>query len=133
LPRRDGDDYDQPYKLPAQLQAAGIRYCLDFQGDQETSRGRNLPFVAGQAVAFGLTKEQALTAITLSPARIMGIDKDYGSLEAGKSATLVVSRGDLLDMRTNALTMAYIDGRSIRLESKQTALDKKFRAKYGLE
>jgi imidazolonepropionase-like amidohydrolase len=132
LPRRDGDDYDQPYKLPAQLQAAGIRFCLDFQGDQETSRGRNLPFVAGQAVAFGLTKEQALTAITLSPARIMGIDKDYGSLEAGKSATLVVSRGDLLDMRTNALTMAYIDGRSIRLESKQTALDKKFREKYGL-
>jgi imidazolonepropionase-like amidohydrolase len=132
LPRRDGDDYDQPYKLPTQLQAAGIRYCLDFQGDQETSRSRNLPFVAGQAVAFGLTKEQALTAITLSPARILGIDKDYGSLEAGKSATLVVSKGDLLDMRSNALTQAYIDGRSISLESKQTALDRKFRGKYGL-
>jgi len=133
LPRRDGDDYDQPYKLPAQLQAAGIRYCLDFQGSQETSRARNLPFVAGQAVAFGLTKEQALTAITLSPARIMGIDKDYGSLEVGKSATLIVSRGDLLDMRTNALTQAYIDGRRLTLESKQTALDRKFRAKFGLE
>lgn len=133
LPRRDGDDYDQPYKLPAQLQAAGIRYCLDFQGDQETSRSRNLPFVAGQAVAFGLTKEQALTAITLSPARIMGIDKDYGSLEAGKSATLVVSKGDLLDMRTNNVTQAYIDGRRITLDSKQVELDKKFRAKYGLE
>ncbi|MGI4833849.1 MAG: amidohydrolase family protein [Janthinobacterium lividum] len=133
LPRRDGDDYDQPYKLPAQLQAAGIRYCLDFQGDQETSRGRNLPFVAGQAVAFGLTQEQALTAVTLSPARIMGIDKDYGSLEAGKSATLVVSKGDLLDMRTNNVTQAYIDGRRITLDSKQLTLDKKFRAKYGLE
>jgi imidazolonepropionase-like amidohydrolase len=133
LPRRDGDDYDQPYKLPAQLQAAGIRYCLDFEGSQETSRSRNLPFVAGQAVAFGLTKEQALTAVTLSPARIMGIDKDYGSLETGKSATLVVSKGDLLDMRTNNVTQAYIDGRSITLDSKQLALDKKFRAKYGLE
>ena len=133
LPRRDGDDYDQPYKLPTQLQAAGIRYCLDFQGDQETSRARNLPFVAGQAVAFGLTKEQALTAVTLSPARIMGIDKDYGSLEAGKSATLIVSKGDLLDMRTNAVTQAYIDGRGITLDSKQLALDRKFRAKYGLE
>ena len=132
LPRRDGDDYDQPYKLPAQLQAAGIRYCLDFEGDMETSRGRNLPFVAGQAVAFGLSKEQALTAVTLSPARILGIDKDYGSLEAGKSATLVVSRGDLLDMRTNAVTQAYIDGRRIVLDSKQIELDKKFRAKYGL-
>jgi imidazolonepropionase-like amidohydrolase len=133
LPRRDGDDYDQPYKLPAQLQAAGVRYCLDYQGSQETSGARNLAFIAGTAVAYGLTKEQALTAITLSPARILGIDKDYGSLESGKSATLVVSKGDLLDMRTNAVTAAYIDGRSIALESKQTYLDRKFRGKYGLE
>jgi imidazolonepropionase-like amidohydrolase len=133
LPRRDGDDYDQPYKLPAQLQAAGVRYCLDYQGSQETSGARNLAFIAGTAVAYGLTKEQALTAITLSSARILGIDKDYGSLESGKSATLVVSKGDLLDMRTNAVTAAYIDGRSIALESKQTYLDRKFRSKYGLE
>jgi imidazolonepropionase-like amidohydrolase len=77
--------------------------------------------------------QEILMFITLSPARIMGIAKDYGSLEAGKSATLVVSRGDLLDMRTNAVTLAYIDGRSLKLESKQTTLDKKFRQKYGLE
>jgi len=133
LPRRDADDYDQPYKLPAQLQAAGVRYCLDYQGSQETSGARNLAFIAGTAVAYGLTKEQALTAITLSSARILGIDKDYGSLESGKSATLVVSKGDLLDMRTNAVTAAYIDGRSIALESKQTYLDRKFRGKYGIE
>jgi hypothetical protein len=133
LPRRDGDDYDQPYKLPAQLQAAGVRYCLDYQGSQETSGARNLAFIAGTAVTYGLTKEQALTAITLSSARILGIDKDYGSLESGKSATLVVSKGDLLDMRTNAVTAAYIDGRSIALESKQTYLDRKFRGKYGIE
>jgi imidazolonepropionase-like amidohydrolase len=133
LPRRDGDDYDQPYKLPAQLQAAGVRFCLDYQGSQETSGARNLAFIAGTAVTYGLTKEQALTAITLSSARILGIDKDYGSLESGKSATLVVSKGDLLDMRTNAVTAAYIDGRSIALESKQTYLDRKFRGKYGLE
>jgi hypothetical protein len=124
---------DQPYKLPAQLQAAGVRYCLDYQGSQETSGARNLAFIAGTAVAYGLTKEQALTAITLSSARILGIDKDYGSLESGKSATLVVSKGDLLDMRTNAVTAAYIDGRSIALESKQTYLDRKFRGKYGIE
>ena len=133
LPRRDADDYDQPYKLPAQLQAAGVRFCLDYQGSQETSGARNLAFIAGTAVAYGLTKEQALTAITLSSARILGIDKDYGSLESGKSATLVVSKGDLLDMRTNAVTAAYIDGRSIALESKQTYLDRKFRGKYGIE
>ena len=132
LPRRDADDYDQPYKLPAQLQAAGIRYCLDYEGSMETAGSRNLAFVAGTAVAYGLTQEQALTAITLSPARILGLDKDYGSLEAGKSATFVLSRGDLLDMRTNAVTRAFIDGRQISLESKQTYLEKKFRGKYGL-
>ena len=132
LPRRDADDYDQPYKLPAQLQAAGIRFCLDYQGTQETAGSRNLAFIAGTAVNFGLTQEQALTAITLTTAQIMGIDKDYGSLETGKSATLVLSKGDLLDMRTNAVTRAFIDGRSISLDSKQTYLEKKFRSKYGL-
>lgn len=131
LPRRDADDYDQPYKLPAQLQAAGVRFCLDYQGDQETAGSRNLAFVAGTAVAFGLTKEQALTAVTLTTAQIMGIDKDYGTLETGKSATLVLSKGDLLDMRTNAVSRAFIDGRSVSLENKQTYLEKKFRSKYG--
>ena len=132
LPRRDADDYDQPYKLPAQLQAAGIRFCLDYQGGMETAGSRNLAFIAGTAVNFGLTKEQALTAVTQTPARIMGIDKDYGTLETGKSATLVLSKGDLLDMRTNAVTRAFIDGRGISLDSKQTYLEKKFRGKYGL-
>ena len=133
LPRRDADDYDQPYKLPAQLQAAGVRFCLDYQGQQETAGSRNLAFIAGTASAFGLTKEQALTAVTLSTAQIMGIDKDYGTLETGKSATLVLSKGDLLDMRTNAVSRAFIDGRSISLDSKQTYLEKKFRSKYGLQ
>ena len=131
LPRRDADDYDQPYKLPAQLQAAGISFCLDYQGSMETAGSRNLAFIAGTASAFGLTKEQALTAVTLSTAQIMGIDKDYGSLETGKSATLVLSKGDLLDMRTNAVSRAFIDGRNISLENKQTYLEKKFRGKYG--
>jgi imidazolonepropionase-like amidohydrolase len=131
LPRREGDDYDLPYKLPSLLQQAGVRFCLDYEGDQETSGSRNLAFIAGTAAGHGLTKEQALTAVTLSPARILGLDKDYGSLEAGKSATLVVSRGDLLDMRTNDVTQAYIDGRAFRLDTKQTYLRDKFKAKYG--
>jgi imidazolonepropionase-like amidohydrolase len=133
LPRRDADDYDQPYKLPAQLQAAGIRFCLDYEGDQEVPGSRNLAFIAGTAVAFGLTKEQALTAVTLTPAQILGIAKDYGTLETGKSATLVLSQGDLLDMRTNAVTRAFIDGRAINLSSKQTYLEQKFRGKYEVK
>ncbi|SNR82918.1 amidohydrolase family protein [Hymenobacter mucosus] len=132
LPRREGDDYDLPYKLPSLLQQAGVRFCLDYEGGMETSGARNLAFIAGTAAGHGLTKEQALTAVTLSPARILGLDKEYGSLEAGKSATLVVSRGDLLDMRTNNVTQAYIDGRAFRLDTKQTYLRDKFRAKYGL-
>ncbi|WP_088843726.1 amidohydrolase family protein [Hymenobacter gelipurpurascens] len=131
LPRREGDDYDLPYKLPSLLQQAGVRFCLDYEGDQETSGSRNLAFIAGTAAGHGLTKEQALTAVTLSPAQILGLDKDYGSLEAGKSATLVVSRGDLLDMRTNDVTQAYIDGRAFRLDTKQTYLRDKFKTKYG--
>ncbi|GAA4004470.1 amidohydrolase [Hymenobacter fastidiosus] len=131
LPRRAGDDYDQPYKLPGMLQAAGIRYCLDYEGGMETAGSRNLAFIAGTAAGYGLTKEQALTAVTLSPARILGIDKDYGSLEAGKSATLVVSTGDLLDMRTNNVTRAFIDGRAFSLDNKQTYLRDKFKGKYG--
>ncbi|TGE29563.1 amidohydrolase family protein [Hymenobacter metallicola] len=133
LPRRSGDDYDLPYKLPSLLQQAGVRFCLDYEGDQETAGSRNLAFIAGTAAGHGLTKEQALTAVTLSPARIMGLDKDYGSLEAGKSATLVVSSGDLLDMRTNNVTYAFIDGRAFNMSNKQTYLNQKFRGKYGLK
>jgi imidazolonepropionase-like amidohydrolase len=133
LPRRAGDDYDLPYKLPSLLQQAGVRFCLDYEGDQEAAGSRNLAFIAGTAAGHGLTKEQALTAVTLSPARIMGLDKDYGSLETGKSATLVVSSGDLLDMRTNNVTQAFIDGRAFNRTNKQTYLNQKFRAKYGMQ
>ncbi|WBA41089.1 amidohydrolase family protein [Hymenobacter canadensis] len=132
LPRRPGDDYDLPYKLPNILQQAGIRYCLDYEGSMETAGSRNLAFIAGTSAGFGLTPEQALTAVTLSPARILGIDKDYGSLETGKSATLVVSSGDLLDMRTNNITHAYIDGRAFSSENKQLYLNRKFKSKYSM-
>ena len=91
---------------------------------------RNLPFYAGTTVAYGLTKEQALQLITLNTAKILGIDSSYGSLEVGKSATLFISTGDALDMRTNNLTNAFIDGREISLESHQTELWKRYSKKY---
>ena len=90
---------------------------------------RNLPFYAGTTVAYGLSKEQALQLITLNTAKILGIDADYGSLEEGKSATLFVSEGDALDMRTNILSHAFIDGRLISLESHQTTLWKRYSEK----
>ena len=91
---------------------------------------RNLPFYAGTTVAYGLYKEQALQLITLNAAKILGIDAQYGSLETGKSATLFISQGDALDMRTNQLEQAFIDGRNISLESHQTKLWKRYTEKY---
>ena len=91
---------------------------------------RNLPFYAGHAVQYGLSKEEALQLITLNTAKILGIDKSYGSLESGKNATLFISEGDALDMRTNQLTRAFIDGRDISLETHQTKLWKRYTEKY---
>ncbi len=94
---------------------------------------RNLPFYAGQLVGQGMDKETALQLITLNPAKILGIDSQYGSLEVGKSATLFISEGDALDMRTNILSHAFIDGRQISLETHQTELWKRYSKKYSGE
>ncbi|CAA9210510.1 MAG: hypothetical protein AVDCRST_MAG95-86 [uncultured Adhaeribacter sp.] len=128
LPLRSVDDVDLPYKLPFLLQQAGILYGLQYEGALHGHR--NLPFIAGTAVAYGLTKEQALAAVSANTARILGISQQAGTVEAGKDATLVVSGGDLLDMRTNNVTLAYIQGRRLNLTDKQKALYQKFKSKY---
>ena len=83
---------------------------------------RNLPFYAGTARAYGLTEEQAIQALTRNPARILGIDDQVGTLERGKTATMFLSEGDALDMRTNSLTHAWIEGREIDLDNRQRQL-----------
>ncbi len=131
LPFRDGDDIDLTYRMPSILQDAGILWCMSAQtgsGEQ-----RNLPFTAGKAVAYGISKEQALMSVTLNTAKILGIEEDYGSLEEGKSATLVISSGDILDAMGNDITHAFIDGRMVNLENKQKHLYRKFMDKYDLE
>jgi hypothetical protein len=129
-PNNDDHDYDLPFKMAHLLVDAGILVGLETSGDMERMNSRNLPFYAGTTVAHGLTKAQALQLITLNTAQILGIDQNYGSIETGKSATLFISTGDALDMRTNNLTHAYIDGRSISLESHQTKLWKRYSKKY---
>src|SRR5450432_899466 len=99
LPATEDDDVDQPYKTPAQLQKAGVLFALNDSHDE--TRYRNLMFNAGTAAAYGLTKEQALQAITLNSARIFGIDDHTGSIEAGKDANILISAGDILDMRSS--------------------------------
>jgi imidazolonepropionase-like amidohydrolase len=131
LPVMADDDVDQPFKTPALLQKAGVLFALN--DDDGNSRNRNLPFNAGTAVAYGLTKEEALTAITLSAAKILGIDDKTGSIEKGKDANIVVSDGDILDMKTNAVTHAFIQGRLVSLDNKQKQLFEKYKYKYGIK
>ena len=129
LPDAADDDYDMPYKLPKLLMDAGVLVAIQNAGSMERANARNLPFQAGQVAQFGLDKEDALKLITLNAAKILGIDDTYGTLEVGKSATLFISEGDALDMRTNILTKAFIDGRDISLETHQTELWKRYQNK----
>ena len=91
---------------------------------------RNLPFFAGTAAAHGLSKEEALMMITANSAKILGIDDRTGTLEKGKDAMIVVSKGDILDMLGNDITHAFIQGRKIDLNNKHKELYQKFKAKY---
>tara|TARA_B100000795_G_scaffold65544_2_gene44624 strand:- start:50 stop:1363 length:1314 start_codon:yes stop_codon:yes gene_type:complete len=131
LPWNDYDDLDLPYKLPKILQDAGVKWCFENAGDMEQMNSRNLPFYAGTAIAYGLEYEQAVAGLTLNTAEMIGVSTKYGSLQVGKSATLIISKGDALDMMTNNIISAYIDGRSLELTNRQIGLYKKFKKKYS--
>lgn len=130
LPGGADADIDQPFKTPAALANGGVHFAISHGGYWEQ---RNLPFTAGTAVAYGLDYERAIQALTLDAAKIVGIDKDYGSLESGKSATLIVVSGDLLDMNQSEVEVAFIDGRMVNLDNKQSELYRKFKEKYARE
>lgn len=120
--------YDFQYEMGQKLVEKGI--TVSISGDDRMN-SRNLPFYAGTFAAFGLDKEKAVELITLNAAKILGIENSVGSLEVGKDATLFISEGDALDMRTNKLTDAFIQGRKISLESHQTKLWKRYSNKYN--
>jgi imidazolonepropionase-like amidohydrolase len=130
LPTSPDMDTDQMYKTPAMLQKAGVKFCIGLGGSWQV---RNLPFVAGNAAAYGLGKNEALSAITLQTAQILGIADRLGSLEVGKDATFFVSKGDALDMRTSIVSAAYIQGKPVLLSSRQQVLYDKYMDKFGLE
>ncbi|HRI19347.1 MAG TPA: amidohydrolase family protein [Panacibacter sp.] len=131
LPALQDDDVDMPYKTPYLLQQAGVMYCIS--DPNQSSRFRNLGFNAGIAAGHGLTKEQALQAITLNTAKILGIGDRTGSLETGKDANIIVSDGDILDIKTNNVVYAFIQGRQINLDNKQKQLYEKYKYKYNLK
>ena len=118
---------DQPFKTAALLHEKGVLFAFSETG---AWRQRNLPFQAGQAVGFGLPKEAAVSALTLNTATILQIEKTCGSLETGKDATLFISEGDALDMRSSKVTAAFIQGREINLDNKHKQLNRRFEEKY---
>jgi imidazolonepropionase-like amidohydrolase len=132
LPEFEDDFTFQYYDLPYKLHDAGILFCISSAGDMEVMNTRNLPFLAGTARAYGMNEEDAVAAISLNTAKIFGMDEHLGSLEVGKDATLFVSQGDALDMRTNNVTFAMIRGKYIDLDNHQKELYEKYCKKYGL-
>jgi imidazolonepropionase-like amidohydrolase len=126
LPNDNGNT-DEFYEIPKILADNRIVFAIAIDGYYQV---RNLNYQAGQAVAYGLKYEDAVSAITLIPAQILGIDKKYGSIEVGKSATFFISNGDALDMRSSTVEKAFIDGRDIDLDDKQKDLYHKYKNKY---
>ncbi len=131
LPTMVDDDVDQPYKTPAALQKAGVLFAIN--DEDGNTRQRNLAFNAGTAAAYGLTKEEALSAVSLNAAKILGVADKTGSLETGKDANIVVSDGDLLDMRSQIIQYAFIQGREVNLTDKHKQLYERYKYKYGLK
>ncbi|MDT0552021.1 amidohydrolase family protein [Urechidicola vernalis] len=130
LPSHNDEDVNFPYKRAGILTDLGVTVAIGIEGQMERMQSRNLPFYAGTCAAHGMDKEDALKLITSNAAKILGIDDIVGTLEVGKHATLFVSEGDALDMRTNNLSHAFIQGRKLSLETHQTELWKRYMNKY---
>jgi imidazolonepropionase-like amidohydrolase len=126
-PWRRWEAYDDPMTLPKKLYDAGVKFCI--AGDGGNSNERNLPYHAATAASYGLPKTEALKAVTISAAEILGIADRVGSLENGKDATLIVTNGDPLEIRTG-VEMEFIQGKNIELTSKHTRLFEKYKEKY---
>ncbi len=123
-PMRSDDGYDEAYTRAAKLHEAGVQFAIGF-GDGGPNL-RNLPYHAGVAAGYGLPRDEALKSVTLYPAQILGVDDALGSIEVGKSASLVLTDGDILEVRTSVLA-GWIDGRPADLSSKHTRLWEKYR------
>lgn len=124
LPPREDDPYDTNYAAAAKLQEAGVRFCISTGSAGQFVR--NLPLYAGMAAAFDLPRAEAVKAVTLYPAEIMGLASSLGSIGPGKTANLVITDGDLLDARTHVRYL-FIAGRRLPLTSRHTELYDQFK------
>lgn len=129
LPRFAEDPIDANYTLPSKLAAANVLFCLEMDGDMETMQNRNLPFNAGTAIGYGLSEADALKAVTINAAKILGIDDRTGSIDVGKEANFLLTNGDLFDIRTSKIEAIYFKGLPIDISTRQEALGEKYRKK----
>jgi len=130
VPSRRWDPYNLPYSIPAKLHEAGVTFCIGGQGGPfEAGHVRDIPYHAAMAAAYGLPSDEALKSITLYPAQILGVDDVLGSIEVGKDATLIVTNGDPLEIKTD-IVLEFIQGRKIDLSNRHTKLYEKYKTKY---
>lgn len=130
LPRHRHSVYDEPYSLPARLKAAGVKFCLSGYDRFSASAVRNLPQHAGTAAAYGLGTEEAVRAITLSAAEVLGVADRVGSIDPGKDATLIITTGDVLEI-SSQVTHAFIEGRVVDLDNRHKRLYRKYQQKHA--
>ena len=132
FPQSVDSDPRETFMLAKKMIDKGILVSIDPSGAPQSRVSiRNLPFYAGSFSSYGIDKEVALSMTTLNPAKMLGIDNEFGTLEIGKSATLFISKGDALDIISNNVTHAFISGRNISLETHQTRLWRRYSNKYS--
>ncbi len=130
IPARGDEDIDQAFKTPSQLKDAGVTVVIGYESAWDS---RSLAFAAGMAAKYGLGKKAALEAITLTPAKLLGVDKQLGSLDVGKSASLIITNGDVMDYQTHRVQQMFIDGRSVDLNNRHRQLYEKYQQKVAIK
>ena len=119
------DPYDLVYANPGVLQRAGVTLAFATGG---ASSARDLPYEVGLSIAYGLDAEEGLKAMTINPARMIGVDRDYGSIEVGKIANVIVTTGDPIDIRS-LIKEVFVKGQRMRFNDRHTELYEMYRAR----
>ncbi|UCC39117.1 MAG: amidohydrolase family protein [Candidatus Aminicenantes bacterium] len=126
MPTKWEDGYDAIFRNPGVLAKAGVKFAFS---SQSATLAKDLPYHASRAAAFGLDRREALKGVTIYPAQIFGVDEILGSLEKGKVATIILTDGDILELRTN-IKHVFIDGKEVDLSNRYTELLEKYKKRY---
>jgi imidazolonepropionase-like amidohydrolase len=125
LPSRPDLPHQASYAIASELARAGVKFAFSAGDAEDVENVRQLPYHAARSVAWGLPRAQALRALTIDAAEILGVADQVGSIEPGKIANLVVSKGDPLEVRTT-ISHVVIKGRDVSLDNKQLALYERY-------